>query len=287
LTNLHPSLTPEIKSLAFGVNKGYYTSVRQDQNLQLETIQSAGRLFLIGRFTSTHFPFLWHYHPEVELTLTRRGRGIRYVGHSVERYESGDLCLLGPNLPHTWTCERSRGPFEPLFIQFLPSAWGEGFWQLPEVRAIGALLERSQAGLVVEEGAAKKRASELIITLQEMPLSSPRRAGVFLDLLADLAERGRFRTLNAAPTPAEPDGRDIARLLPVLRYVQEQFTGDIDHKKAARLARLSPPAFCRFFRRHLGKTLGDHINEVRIMRACRDLVDTERDITEIALLMSA
>jgi AraC-like DNA-binding protein len=256
--------------------------VHPSRNLQLETLPSAGRLFLIGHFSVPHFPFLWHYHPEVELTFIKRGRGVRYVGHSVERYEAGDLCLLGANLAHTWQCAPNGGPFEPIYIQFLPATWGEGFWRLPEIRTLDALLEQSRAGLVVEDGAARKRAAEILLALVEMPLSSPRRPGVFLDLLADLAERGRFRALNAVATPVQPAGRDISRLCAVLHYIQEHYAREIDYAEAARRAQLSPPAFCRFFRRHLGKTLGDYINEVRVMRACRDLVDTDCDITGIA-----
>jgi AraC-like DNA-binding protein len=115
-----------------------------------------------------------------------------------------------------------------------------------------------------------------------MPLTSPRRPGVFLDLLADLAECGRFRALNDTAAPAELRGQDIARISAILRYVQEHHMESISLSEAARLAKLSPPAFCRFFKRHLGKTFGDYVNEVRVMQACRELVDTEREVTEIA-----
>ena len=44
-------------------------------------------------------PFLWHYHPEFELTLTLNAQGQRYVGDSLEDFSAGDLVLTGPTQP--------------------------------------------------------------------------------------------------------------------------------------------------------------------------------------------
>jgi len=46
-------------------------------------------------------PFEWHRHHEYALPLTRNGQGVRYVGSDVEWYGTGDLVLLGPDLPHS------------------------------------------------------------------------------------------------------------------------------------------------------------------------------------------
>jgi AraC-like DNA-binding protein len=253
--------------------------------LHLERITApSNQFFVLRRFPLTHFPFLWHYHPEVELTWIRRGRGLRYVGHSVEPYQEGDLCLLGGNLPHSWSSDRGGGRVESTVIQFLPEPGGESFWQLRELREITRLLHLSQSGFCIE-GSLRRQARERIEALEKLPLVSPRRISLLLEILALLAANVRkLRPLHPgtrAPSGAS-QGRSEARLQQVLRVVEANSAREIMHRDVARLAGFSPSAFCRFFKRQMGRTFSDHVNDVRLARACVELADTDRGITEIA-----
>src|ERR1700759_5748625 len=89
-----------------------------------------GTSFKVRQFEWPRFPFNWHYHPEVELPLIVHGRGLRFVGDSVERFGDGDLCLFGSNTPHCWASEKeTESGVQSLVIQFQPDAWGEEFWK--------------------------------------------------------------------------------------------------------------------------------------------------------------
>ena len=41
----------------------------------------------------------WHFHPEYEIMLVLEGRGIRFVGDSIDRFDAGDLVFLGRRYP--------------------------------------------------------------------------------------------------------------------------------------------------------------------------------------------
>ncbi|MBF8193832.1 AraC family ligand binding domain-containing protein, partial [Nonomuraea sp. K274] len=93
------------------------------------------------------YDFAWHYHREYELTLITEGTGTRYVGTTVEHYRPGDLVLLGPDLPHTFTSQPYDGMAEAAVVQFRHDFLGADFFALPQFRTIAALLSRSARGL--------------------------------------------------------------------------------------------------------------------------------------------
>jgi hypothetical protein len=72
---------------------------------------------------------LWNYHPEVEIKMVESGAGFRFVGDSVEPYQSGDLVLQGSNLPHHWSSDQYRRKQvdceHVVIVQFLPVIFGD------------------------------------------------------------------------------------------------------------------------------------------------------------------
>src|SRR5437763_13165773 len=81
-------------------------------------LADAGASFAFKEFKLSHYPFNWHYHPELELTLIVKGRGLRFVADSIQDYTDGDLCLLGSNTPHTWQSQPGKRVYA-IVIQFL------------------------------------------------------------------------------------------------------------------------------------------------------------------------
>ena len=96
-------------------------------------------------------PFLWHFHPEFELTLTLNARGQRYVGDSLEDFDSGDLVLLGPNQPHTWAASERHDRNAPMLaiVVWFTSVWLDRLvdgW--PELAGLRRLSEEAGRGSI-------------------------------------------------------------------------------------------------------------------------------------------
>jgi hypothetical protein len=132
-------------------------------------------------------PFEWHRHPEYELTLTMNSCGKRYIGDAIAAYGNDDLVLVPPDLPHTWSSNRS---IERGLPQTAVVIWFEGDWIrrlascCPEYALLHGLLRRSGCGL-----AFSARAGELVRTwlpqlLSEMPRQ---RLHAVLEVLCALA----------------------------------------------------------------------------------------------------
>jgi len=76
---------------------------------------------------------------------------------------------------------------------------------------------------------------------------------------------------------------DEGRLGRVLDYVNQRAAEGVQQREAARRAGLSPAAFSRYFRKKMGHTFEDFVNEVRVGRSCRALIETpEKSVAEIA-----
>jgi quercetin dioxygenase-like cupin family protein len=49
-----------------------------------------------------HFTYPWHFHSEYEILYVIEGTGTSFVADNIEPFSSGDLAMLGCNLPHFW-----------------------------------------------------------------------------------------------------------------------------------------------------------------------------------------
>jgi AraC-like DNA-binding protein len=223
-------------------------------------------------------PLVWHYHPEYELILITGGKGHRFVGESLDRYEPPDLALLGPNLPHTWASDSSAapGPQRAIVVQFPPDFLGPAFFDRPEVAHIAALLRRSASGLrfPLEDAAPVLRRIKSLGRRQGLP-----RLLTLLEVLDQLATRDGAVPLSQGWTHPRHGGR---RLEAALRILHDRFSEELRLADAARAANLSQPAFSRLFHASMGRTFSDYLTDLRVSAAQRMLVATDLPIATVA-----
>lgn len=94
---------------------------------------------------------MWHFHPEVQLTLVLESRGHRMVGDNISPLHPGDLVLVGSNLPHVWHQDAAykRGKVHAIIVRFLDTFLGAEFLAKPELEPVRQLLRRAARGLQV------------------------------------------------------------------------------------------------------------------------------------------
>ncbi len=222
--------------------------------------------------------FHWHFHPEIELIYVKTGGGVRYVGRSMEPFASGDLCLIGANVPHAFGSHPAeRRGAEWTVGHFLPEVWGGAFWQLPEMKRISAMLVRARRGIRFD--AVEVSDAVALFERMESESGAPRLSG-WLEILERLAHsRGRKDLNPAAFTESAVD----SRLQRVLAWIEENAADPaMTQARAAGEVRMSPQAFCRFFREGTGRPFHRYASEVRVARACGALLHGDAGISEIA-----
>ena len=225
-------------------------------------------------FDLPSFEFPFHYHPEYELTYIIKGDGLRYVGSQIEEFQSGELVLLGPNLPHCWiNREFPDGECVKAFvIQFHPDILEKSLLHLSEFHGIKQLLLESKEGLLFKNVAFEKHNDDL------NGLSSASQFLKFLEILLELSNSQKSSILPQI----YHENKDQHRFKEVFSYIIKNFRENIRLEKVAEIAMLSPTSFCRYFKKTTGKTLIEVILDYRLQAAAQLLLRTNKRINEIA-----
>ncbi len=221
--------------------------------------------------------FIWHYHPETQLVWTWRGQGLRCVGKSVERFEPGDLVLIGANLPHMWAAADKEAV--STVVHFLPERWGADFWQLPEAQKLRRLLASAARGLHFT-GPEASKAGRAIQALAARPAHDLGSLIRFLAICERLT-RTPSRPLNTLPGKEASIERD-PRLYQILEWIERRAVEPLTQEQAAAEVGMSPASFSRWFKKHLGRVFHRHLNELRVAMVCARLSGGQESITEAA-----
>jgi AraC-like DNA-binding protein len=243
-------------------------------------LEAQTHAFMISQYHEPTFHFRWHYHKEEELVWIRNGSGLRYVGRSVEPFKSGDLVLLGRNVPHTWgSSANQQGDAEWTVVQFEPERWGETFWKMPELRELRGLLGKASLGIQFV-GPEVPVVGGLVEQLAKLRPYSFEAFAQFIEICRRLLNT-TCRSLNPSPVSATPNQTD-PRLQQVLALVNSFSNQPLIQAEVAAHLRMAPAVFCRWFKRHMGRTFQRYVNEVRVAQVCARLADSQDSITTVA-----
>lgn len=226
----------------------------------------------------------WHFHPEFQITLVIKSYGHRLVGDHIASLHPGDLVLVGSNLPHVWQQEEMRrgqaAGVHAVIVRFLETFAGGDFLEIPEMKPVRRLLQRSGRGLLVT-GKTRDLVAEKMRRLPDA--TGLQRVTGLLSILDTLARSKELKPVASTGFVPVLDGSDQERMQRVCNYINAHLAESIDRAHIAKEAHLSEGACSRFFKLRTGKTLPQYLNELRVGRACRLLVEDETKITEIAL----
>ena len=226
-------------------------------------------------------PFLLHYHPEFELTLTRNSRGTRYVGSDVQAFGELDLVLVGANCAHTWDCaednKRARIQVQVAFFtpDWLRQLEAEG---LPELHALNQWIAGVRQGIVFSPA----------MIAQVLPYFDRIEAARGLDRLLAL-----LQILNALPH--DSDARHIGafgvkpggagsdrRIEAALAFLQQNYRSAVSLDDIAAAAATSCSTLKRLFQERLEMSVTDLLIQLRIGHACHLLASTDFAINRVA-----
>jgi AraC-like DNA-binding protein len=224
----------------------------------------------------------WHFHPEYEIVLNTESNGTRIVGDSVEIFDHYELVIIGGNIPHCWNYYRN-GKSNPkergVMLHFKLSSLGEALLSQHELYSVRKLLMDSERGVIFSAEDAKKSESHLVSMVHNKGIEKLISFFNVLKIMSLSDKRGLLCTENYIRAF---DERGNKKMTDILNYIRENYSKPITLEMVSRIARMSPFAFSRYFKKYAGSGFVEYLNRVRMDKAGHLLRETRYQVHEIA-----
>ncbi|HDZ04365.1 hypothetical protein LCGC14_0205830 [marine sediment metagenome] len=231
-----------------------------------------------------NFLKVWHFHEELELVYIVKSTGTRFVGDSIEKFQSGEVILIGKNVPHMWLNdeayfeENSNLNAQAVSVHFKDNFVGKEFLSLPEMQPIAHFLKKASQGIKFHNVTDNIK-NELINLRSLNPAIKITR---IIEILSTLEQAKKYSLLSSNGFINTFHQTENKRLNIIYEYVYQNFHTPISSKDVAELANMNASAFSRFFKSIHRKPFTRFLNEIRIGFACKMLLENKESITSIA-----
>lgn len=226
------------------------------------------------------FEYPWHYHPEYELTCILSGHGMRYVGNSIEHFEEDDLVLVGSNLPHCWiNSEDHKQTESTAIVVYLKKEFIECEWMsTKEFTPIKNFFALSGKGIKFEKSIAIKLKQHFF---QLLSASSFEKTIILFQILYELSKSRKFHLLCDHAFSYDLNTSNNDRINIIYKYIQKNYKKKISLADIAAQVHMTEGYFSRYFSKVMKKTFFEFLNEYKINKACKLLIETDKQISEI------
>lgn len=223
-----------------------------------------------------------HFHEECQLTYILEGEGTLFVGDKLDRFKSGELFLIGSNLPHVFrnnaTLLKSGAAVRAraISIFFLRDSFHGMFKNIPETQFIQQLFKNAELGVRL----SKKNSKTILPHMKKLlRLKGIQRVFELLITCNDISVNKNVEIISTK-APMIFDSENSERLNKVFDYIINNHYKNISLEEVASLICMTRTSFCRYFKRRTQKTFSQYLIEVRISHACKQLTEGGLNVSE-------
>ncbi|WP_316813761.1 AraC family transcriptional regulator [Pedobacter heparinus] len=227
----------------------------------------------------------WHYHQEIELIYFNKGDGTQFIGDSIKRFKSGDIVLLGANLPHYWrfdeayfTTDTKPASADVRVAHFSENLFGDCFLNLPENKLLKDILEKAKRGVKVT---GKNKAVVANLITRMLKAEGTERIIILMQALVEIAKSGELEVLSSVGFHYDLEMIEKDRINDIYDYTYANFKNKIYLEEIAEVARISPNSFCRYFKSRTRKTYSQFLIEVKVGQACKLLIEHSLNLKQV------
>lgn len=233
---------------------------------------------IIEEYSAKYFYSYLHRHNEIQLMWIMKGEGTLIADCNMHAFEDDDIFLLGANQPHVFKSdsdyftEENPKSVQGISVFFNPEGPLESLFQLPELNKLNSFFKSHQGGFKVP---CEHRSiiSKNIALLRDT--DGLEQMLNFISLLKELHGIGLKIDPLSKHAPESFTEKKGKRIGMIYDFILENYNNQLSLEDVAEYSCLTSQAFCRYFKKHTGKTFVSFLNELRIHEACKRLATKE------------
>lgn len=212
--------------------------------------------------------FLWHWHPEIELTFIQRGQMEYHVNEKSYLLKEGEGLFGNSNALHSGymkdnqNCEYISITFHPRFIYGYESS-------LLQTKYVDFILTNADwACLKLEASADWQR--EVLTQMQHiysLSKNPPPDYELAVHLSLGYIWKQLYHYYASLPEKKQQTGEHLERLKLILSFIQERYNDAVTLEDISASVNICKSECCRFFKRHMNMTLFEYLMFYRIQRS--------------------
>lgn len=220
--------------------------------------------------------FLWHWHPEIELTCVMSGEIEYHVNDKEYILTEGEGMFGNSNTLHAGymkdgqECTYLSVTFHPRFLY----GYENSVLQTKYVDFVTS--NNAWPSLKLEKQIIwHQEIIQMLRDIYELSKKPPLDYELEIHMLLMQIWKKLYRYFRTLPEKEQKPQRYLERLRNIISYVQEHYNQEITLDDVAGHVNICKSECCRFFKKHMGMTLFDYIMFLRIQNSLPLLRDGE------------
>lgn len=220
--------------------------------------------------------FMWHWHPEIEITYVQKGTMCYKVNHMVYHLKEGDIVFNNSGALHSGTMENQEDcayipvTFDPRLIY--------GFFQSTiNSKYVDPVIQDSMlpAICIDQSESWHKPFREYLLRIIDLDEKKPDFYELDITICLQSMWRLLLEHITYEPQASRENSLEYDRIKKILSYIEENYQNKITLNDIAGHIHLCESECTRLFKRHMNTTLFAFLQEYRIERSLEFLQDDQ------------
>ena len=220
--------------------------------------------------------FMWHWHPEIEITYVQKGTMCYKVNHMVYHLKEGDIVFNNSGALHSGTMENQKD------CAYIPVTFDSrliyGFFQSTvNSKYVDPVIQDSMLPAICIDQSEPwhKPFREYLLRIIDLDEKKPDFYELDITICLQSMWRLLLEHITYEPQASRENSLEYDRIKKILSYIEENYQNKITLNDIAGHIHLCESECTRLFKRHMNTTFFALLQEYRIERSMEFLQDDQ------------